>query len=233
MHAVPLVVGGLGTGLAAGLGFGARHALEPDHVAAVATLVEDDAQPGVTGAAWGVGHSVPILLLGGLFLAVDVQLPTAVATVFELLVAVVLVGLGARAIAGREAYGLAVLRHAHPAGDTEGDRQHEHRHLEVAGRRVGLDHSHADDESLAVGVIHGLAGSGSVVVALAAAQHPTAGTAFLLGFALASVLAMGVAAWAWGHAVDNTRRLRVVAGAASILVGLLLLGAVLGLTPTF
>jgi len=230
MNGLPLVAGGLGTGLVAGVLFGARHALEPDHVTAVATLVKDEERPGITGAAWGTGHSLPILLLGGFFLALDIQIPSGIATAFELLVAVVLVGLGVRTLAGREAFGLALLRHAHDGDDTSGGRHH--RHLDMAGRRIGLLHSHEEEESMAVGVIHGLAGSGGVVIALAAASQTTVGgTAFLLGFSLASVLAMGLAAWAWGQAIGQSHKLRLVAGGASVLVGLLLFAEIAGLTP--
>lgn len=229
MNGLPLVVGGVGTGLLAGVLFGARHALEPDHVAAVATLVENEERPGITGVAWGTGHSLPIILLGGLFLALDLQIPAPISTAFELLVAAVLVGLGVRTLAGREAFGLGILRHAHDGGDSASGRQH--RHLVVAGRRIGLLHSHEDEESLAVGVIHGLAGSGGVVIALAAAAETTVGgTAFLLGFALASVLAMGIAAWVWGQAIGQSHTLRLVAGGASVFVGLLLFTEIVGLT---
>jgi hypothetical protein len=231
MSGVPLVVGGLGTGLVAGGFFGARHAFEPDHVAAVAALVEDDERPGITGAAWGTGHSLPILLLGGLFLALDVRIPADVATAFELLVALVLVVLGVRVLAGREAFGLALLGHVH-----DGDRDpsgRSHRHLSLGSKRVGILHSHEGEESLAVGVVHGLAGSGGVVVALAAASRTTAGgAAFLIGFSVASVLAMGLASWIWGQAIGQSRRLRIVAGGASVLVGVLLFAGVVGSIPS-
>jgi ABC-type nickel/cobalt efflux system permease component RcnA len=234
----------LGTALLVGGAFGVRHAFEADHVAAVATLVESEDRPASTGAAWGVGHSLPILALGVLFLALDLRVPPTAATAFEAVVAVVLVALGLRAVAGREALGLSVLRHIHGT-DAEDDHEHPHGdghdhehgtasedghlHLTVAGREVGLTHSHANEESFAVGVVHGLAGSGGVVVALAAAA-PTAadGAGFLLGFAAATVVAMGLAAWGWGRAVGRADTLRVVAGLASIGVGLLLFAEVVG-----
>lgn len=80
-----------------------------------------------------------------------------------------------------------------------------------------------------MGVVHGLAGSGGVVVALAAAA-PTAadGAGFLLGFAGATVAAMGLAAWGWSRAVGRAGILGVVAGVASIAVGLLLFAEVAG-----
>lgn len=228
MLEVSLLAGGLGTGFLVGGAFGARHAFEADHVAAVATLVEDGDRPATTGAAWGVGHSLPILALGAVFLALDVHVPDALATAFEVLVAVILVALGVRVLAGREALGLALLRHVH--GHDGDDAAGGHRHLAVAGTKVGLAHSHADEESLAVGVVHGLAGSGGVVVALAAAAPTVAGgTAFLAGFAVASVAAMGLAAWAWGRVVGLTGALRVVAGLASVAVGALLFAEIAGL----
>lgn len=230
MSGLPMVIGGLGTGLIAGGFFGARHAFEPDHIAAVATLVENQERPGITGAAWGIGHSLPILLLGGLFLALDIQIPASIATGFELLVAAVLVGLGARTLAGRDALGLTLLRHTHDRDEESSEGRH--RHLSRGSTRIGLLHSHEDEESLAVGVIHGLAGSGGVVIALAVASQTTVGgAAFLLGFSVASVLAMGLASWTWGQAIGQSHRLRVVAGGASVLVGLLLFTEVVRTTP--
>ncbi len=225
--------------LLAGGAFGLRHAFEADHVAAVAALVEDRERPATTGAAWGVGHSVPVVALGVLALALDLRLPPAAAAGFEAVVALALVALGLRAMAGRGAVGVAVVErlraHDHgdggretaPAGDDEDGRGH--RHLRIAGRAIGLTHSHADEESFAVGVVHGLAGSGGVVVALAAAAPtPAGGGAFLAGFAVASVGAMAGATWGWGRAVGRADRLRLVAGAASVAVGLALLGEVVG-----
>lgn len=212
------------TALAAGLAFGARHAVESDHVAAVATLVEDGRSSLSTGAAWGVGHSLPILALGAVFVALGVRPSPAVASGLEAVVGVVLVVLGVRAVSGRAPLGVALVRHVHGTGDG-------HRHVRIAGRTVGLTHSHAAGESFAVGVVHGVAGSAGVVVALAAtAGGPVDGAGFLAGFSAASVVAMAVAAWAWGRAVGHAARLRVLAGVASVAVGLALVAEAAGVT---
>lgn len=222
-----LLLGGVGTGLLVGGVFGTRHAFEADHVAAVATLVENEKRPVWTGAAWGVGHSLPILVLGAVFLASDVRVPEGLATGFELLVAAVLVALGTRVLAGREPLGTSLLQHIHRSGGERSSGRH--RHISVGDKQIGLTHTHADEESLAVGIVHGLAGSGGVVVALAATAPTIArGGAFLVGFSVASVVAMGFAAWAWGRVVGRARELRVVAGVASIVVGLLLFVEVVG-----
>jgi len=134
-------------------------------------------------------------------------------------------------LAGREAVGVSILRHVHdePTESGGADRDHGHRHAGIAGREIGLTHSHADEESFAVGIVHGLAGSGGVVVALAAAADTSLGGAgFLVGFSLATVAGMGAAAAGWGRAVERTDLLRAVAGVASVAVGLLLFAEVAG-----
>jgi hypothetical protein len=229
MVGTPLFVGGVGAGILVGGIFGARHAFEADHVAAVATLVEDTQRPASTGVAWGAGHSLPVLLLGALFIALDLQIPNSIATAFELLVVVILVTLGLRVLAGREALGITILRHVHGGSN---DANSGHRHITMGDKQVGFLHSHGDKESLAVGIVHGLAGSGGIVVALAAAS-PTAagGAAFLIGFSAASIFAMGAASWVWGRALDQTRRLRMLAGVSSIAVGLFLFTEIIGYAP--
>lgn len=72
-------------------------------------------------------------------------------------------------------------------------------------------------------MIHGLAGSGGVVVTLVAASSTVSGGAGLLaGFAAATVASMALASWGWGRVVGWTDALRVVAGVASVAVGVLL-----------
>jgi hypothetical protein len=215
------------TALLVGGAFGVRHAFEADHVAAIATLVEDGDRPVSTGAAWGIGHSIPILVLGALFLALDLQIPSAVATGFEVLVALILIALGVRVIAGRHALGTTLLRHIHTDSTEQSDTGH--LHLSLGTRQVGFTHSHADEESFAVGIVHGLAGSGGVVVALAAASPTvTGGAGFLTGFSIATVLSMGLASWGLGRLLGRTTLLRVVSGVASVAVGVLLFAEIVG-----
>ena len=217
------------TAVLLGGAFGARHAFEADHLAAVATLVDDD-RPASTGAAWGVGHSVPIAIVGGLFVLLDIQLPDVVGTAFEAVVAVILVGLGLRVLAGREAVGPTIVQHIH--ADRWGERVHHH--LPINDGRIGLTHSHTGEASFAVGIVHGLAGSGGVVVALAAATPTvTGGFGFLTGFAAASVVSMSLAAWGWSRGVAKTGRLRLVAGLVSVAAGLLLAAEIVGMTFPF
>ena len=55
------------------------------------------------------------------------------------------------------------------------------------------------------------------------------GIGFLIGFAIASVLSMALAAWGWSRAVGQTDTLRLVAGLASVAVGMLLFAEIAGI----
>ncbi|AZH24256.1 high-affinity nickel-transporter protein [Haloplanus aerogenes] len=205
----------------AGGALGARHALETDHLAAVATLVTDDAsRPGLVGASWGVGHSLPIAALGLGFLALGVRLPPSVTALVEGVVGLVLVYLGARMLA------VAVGRREHGHGTNPF-----HTHLRIGRVSLGGGHAHLHGDSLLVGALHGVAGSGALVVALvAAAPDLPTGASFLGAFAVASVSTMAAASALWERTLDTGARryLRGAAGVVGIAVGLLLLAEVAG-----
>jgi hypothetical protein len=211
------------TGCALGAVLGVRHALEPDHLAAVSTLVAErprPAQAALLGALWGVGHAAALLVVGVVLLAARGSLPAAAITAAELLVAAMLVVLGVRAVtlALRGGHG-PVAAHRH------GAVEHVHggaaAHLHLRGRTLAV-------RPLIVGLVHGLAGSGGLT-ALALAEMPSrAGAlAYLGAFAIGSVAAMaavsGLAGASLGRLVRGPRArigLLAGAGALSVLVGI-------------
>jgi hypothetical protein len=177
---------------------GMRHALEPDHLAAVSTLVAENRHPRLApwlGAFWGLGHSLGLLLLGGTLAAVQAQLPETYANALELCVAGMLCALGARAMrsAWTGARGGAVTVHHH------GGKLHVHQappaHLHVAGWTLLK-------KPLGVGLVHGLAGSGAVV-ALVLAHQPTfmQQLFYIALFGTGSILGMGALTGVAGAAV--------------------------------
>ena len=151
------------TGSALGSLLGMRHALEPDHLTAVSTLMTSSAgersrfRAAMLGASWGVGHTLSLMIVGAALVLLRAEMPPRVADLFELFVAVMLVGLGVRAIA------MAVRQG--PIGPT-----HTHHHGHVVHRHAGVTpHVHVGRWTLArrpllVGAVHGLAGSGAVRV---------------------------------------------------------------------
>src|SRR4051794_27285934 len=129
------------------LGFanGLRHALEPDHLAAVSTVVagERSAKASVRYAAsWGAGHAAMLVLAAGALHLMRAQLTETVSDILELVVAVLLVGLGIRGLAKVRA-----VPHAHA---------HAHSFSPLVARRP------LARLPFAIGLVHGLAGSGAL-----------------------------------------------------------------------
>jgi hypothetical protein len=212
----------------AGGALGARHALEADHLAAIATLVDGGSEggggrsrPGLVGASWGVGHTLPIAVLGFALLLFGVRLPESVVDRFEAVVGVALLYLGSRMLVG-------LREHAHGTHPL-------HNHLDVGRLSLGGTHRHShvhvNGDSALVGALHGVAGSGALVVALVstAPDLPTAAS-FLTAFGVCSILTMAAASALWGRTLGTSaeRALRGVAGALGIAVGVLLLAEVAG-----
>jgi len=203
--------------LAAGGAIGARHALETDHLAAIATLVDDEStdRPGLVGASWGVGHSIPIVLLGLSFLVLGIELPETFVVAVEALVGLVLVALGLRMVLGV----IGVESHSHDGGDV-------HAHWTLGQLSIGNTHGHLDGEGFAVGMLHGVAGSGALVVLLVStAETVPSALSFLLGFSALSIVTMALVTFVWGRTLETSLRtyLEVGAGVLGILVGAMLL----------
>ena len=92
-------------GLAASAGFGSllgiRHALEPDHLAAVSTLITGErssAKAAWLGACWGLGHTLTLFAAGAMLVVFRAEMPPFASQVFEFCVVLMLVGFGVRAI---------------------------------------------------------------------------------------------------------------------------------------
>jgi ABC-type nickel/cobalt efflux system permease component RcnA len=214
---------------------GALHTIAPDHLAAVSVFVSR--RPGwrravAYGARWGLGHSITILLVGLVVLLSQLRLPAAFEANVDRVVGVVLIGLGAHALwRAWRAWRLdgAAVTHAHPHHHA-GGLVHAHGHTHTHGE--GHGHSHVEDgrKLLGIGMLHGLAGSGALVVALpAAAAQSTAGSlGYLAAFGVGTIVAMSALAAALGAVVhaasaehQRVERIAVaVAGAASVGVGI-------------
>ena len=184
----------LGSLLALGLLLGLKHALEADHVSTVATLASRSASTRQTvrvAAAWGLGHAVSLALLGTVLAVLGATLPDRAARILELLVGVILVALGIgvlrRLIAKRvhvhvhEHDGLRHLHaHAHQAAAADDAAAHDHAHLPLLWKR-----------SLAIGGVHGLAGTAAItVLALPVTRSAAQALLYLTVFGIGSMLGM-------------------------------------------
>jgi hypothetical protein len=191
-----------------------RHALEPDHIAAVSTLVLESGSSRrgmLLGAFWGVGHSLSLLVVGCLLALLHAELPHWLGEVFEFAVAVMLIVLGLRA------FGFAARRHAHA-------HSHEHGREHAPSRRRSLA-----SRPLAFGIIHGLAGSGALTALVVAELPSTSSRVAYIGlFGLGSIVGMAALSGLAGWPLQRLGRQRSVAIAITMVTGTLSFG--LGVT---
>jgi len=211
--------------LALGFFLGMRHATDSDHVVAITTIVSRERSPRSAlwiGALWGLGHSVTILLVGGAIVLCGWVIPPRVGLSMEMSVAVMLIVLGAMNLSSALSR-INQVAHSHPhAAKTAAPGQEgEHEHVHVRGPL----------RPLAIGVVHGLAGSAAVAL-LVLATIKSAGMAllYLAIFGAGTVagmmlltLAMAVPISALSHRFDNLELgLSRVTGLVSIAFGLFL-----------
>lgn len=180
------------------LGFllGMRHALETDHVAAVASLVSRSHSMGDTirqGAVWGAGHTLTLFFFGSLVLMLDMVMPQRLADMLEFAVGLMLIGLG-----------IDVLRrlirdriHFHVHTHADGERHfHAHSHAGEQGHPAVHQHAHGEASrfpfrALFVGMMHGMAGSAALILLTLQSVHsPLTGLVYILLFGVGSIAGM-------------------------------------------
>ena len=231
------------------LGFvlGVQHATDPDHLVAVATIVTRErrfADGALIGALWGFGHMVTLALAGAVIVGFAITLRPRVATGLELLVAAMLVILGAlrlrdaaRGVSGVEPahltadhdHGGAEVLHSHV--HAHGDHVHGHPHVHPSRRLVaalGAGRRRLAARAIAVGAVHGMAGSAAVSLFVLATLPTVAGAmAYLLVFGAGTIIGMTALTAAMAYPVALAARLRrartalaVGAGVGSIAFGI-------------
>jgi len=241
------------------LGFllGMRHALEADHLAAVASLATRSRSLLHTvsqGAAWGLGHTLTLLLAGGICLLASVAIPARLARGFEVGVGIMLLGLGAEVLyrARRRHVHLHVHRHedgtvhlhahAHAPAEVHGHASGEAAH--GAGHRA-LPHVHSHPRpildgagfprrALLVGLVHGLAGSAALLLlTVSTLSSRWLGLAYILLFGLGSILGMAILSAVIAVPLRGTARLltrayiavEVLTGLSTVAIGAWVLAA--------
>jgi nitrile hydratase accessory protein len=206
-----------GFAAAAGLGtlLGVRHALEPDHLAAVSTLLtggRSSAKAAWLGTCWGIGHSITLLIAGAVLVMLRGGMPAFASEVFESCVVLLLVGFGVRSIHHGASPTAPASPHVHAKpGTSKGDRW-------TIARRP-----------LIVGAVHGLAGSGALT-ALVMTTLPSTATqlAYMALFGIGSTLGMAVLSGLLGWPIARVGGHRWIGRAIFLVVGCM--SAALGLS---
>ena len=178
--------------LAFGFVIGLQHATEADHVTAVATLVSKNkklVKASLLGALWGVGHTFTLFMAGLAVLLLAVSIPTKLALSLEFGVGLMLVVLGLSVIRSVRKnrfldsfFSMFATKHIHP--HAHGNKIHAHPHSH------GEEHAHGH-KSVIVGMIHGMAGSGALMLAvLSTVDSVVNGLVYITLFGIGSIVGM-------------------------------------------
>jgi ABC-type nickel/cobalt efflux system permease component RcnA len=193
--------------VALGIAFvlGLRHASDPDHLVAVTSLVAADdggtARATRLGMWWGLGHAATLIVIGIPLIAFKSELPLWLERWAERAVGVVILVLAARVIWKWARGEYRAGRHAH-AAPSDAPADESHRHLRRSD--AAATHAHralrSGGQAFGIGFLHGLAGTGAVVVLMLAALPSQLEAALALSvFAPMSILSMAACttAFAW------------------------------------
>jgi ABC-type nickel/cobalt efflux system permease component RcnA len=183
---------------------GLRHATDPDHLAAVTTLIagtEERAARAAArlGLAWGAGHATSLFVFGVPIVLFKAYLPDRIEQGAETAVGVLIAALAVWLLVRWRRGLFHVHVHAH-------DRVHAHGHMHDGNR-----HPHRavparrPAQAFAIGVVHGMGGSAGVGVLLLASIHNhLLAVGALAIFAACTALSMAVLSTGFGRALGST-----------------------------
>ena len=234
---------GVTSALLIGLIIGLRHSTDGDHIVAVSTMARDYKSifKGLwIGVSWGLGHSSPLIVLGILILLFKETIMDAyesVAGFFEFGVAIMLILLGLQVFWKIKNGEFHVHDHQHD------DEEHKHLHGTHA-HDESLQDPHKESKhgpfpelipffrlkSYMIGLVHGLAGSAAVMLAiLPTTPDFKSGVLFLIFFSVGTMISMAIftviisTPFAFTSKSDRLSNVIIsAAGLLSILLGLAL-----------
>lgn len=194
---------------------GLRHASDPDHLAAVSTLVAEKGlkakQAMKTGASWGWGHAVSMVLFGLPVVLFSTKFPESMYQVAEATVGVIILY-----YAGKLAW-QAYKGKFHFHGKKRPPEEHDHSHVHAANKR-----------SFGMGLIHGLGGSyGASLLVLATFNSSWAAAMGLGLFSLLSVVSMALMTGLFAYSITHHKLMHYLTPAMYVLAGLSLVFGVL------
>jgi ABC-type nickel/cobalt efflux system permease component RcnA len=214
--------------VALGLFLGMRHSTDPDHVVAVSTIVSRERsvkQGAIIGMMWGFGHTLTIFIVGALIILFNLTIPPRIGLSMEMAVAAMLILLGVLNLTG-------VLQRVTERMTPAKWRQAEE---ETLPKKPGVARGLVDRfgyfnllRPLAIGLVHGLAGSAAVALLVLSMIHsPAWAIAYLVVFGLGTVVGMMLMTTVMAIPIaltgkKSSRYLTVASGLVSICFGMFL-----------
>jgi nickel/cobalt exporter len=179
-----------------GLFLGMRHATDPDHVVAVSTIVSRESsvkQGALIGMLWGVGHTLTIFLVGSAIIIFGLAIPPRLGLSMEFSVALMLILLGVLNLTGvlrwiNDRFTTRKRAFTEERTDPRSAKSPAQSSLERFLGRYGM---YQLIRPIAIGLVHGLAGSAAVaLLVLATIRSPMWAIAYLLVFGMGTIIGM-------------------------------------------
>ncbi|MED4203723.1 sulfite exporter TauE/SafE family protein [Neobacillus mesonae] len=206
--------------LALGLVLGIKHAIEPDHVIAVSTIASQSKklwQASLAGVFWGIGHTATLFIVGVVVILMKGEIPEKWAMSLEFLVGIMLVFLGIKTIISFK--NIHIHTHKHD-GD---EHKHVHSHKTIGEH----DHPHKHKKttylgSTFIGLVHGLAGSGAMVL-LTMSTVKSVGEAaiYIIVFGVGTVIGMLFFTTIIGIPFVLSKKRTTISGSLGIITGVI------------
>jgi ABC-type nickel/cobalt efflux system permease component RcnA len=182
---------------------GIRHAVEADHIAAVASLSArtNTVWKGVQqGMAWGLGHTLTLFLFGSIVLFVANIVPEQIVRGIEFAVGIMLIILGGDVLRHVLRDRVHFHTHTHSSGERP-DTRHFHAHSHKGEKKqqhniASHQHTHSQGfpvRALLVGLMHGMAGSAALILlTLQTLTSPWLGLVYIAVFGIGSIAGMAL-----------------------------------------
>lgn len=163
-----MMTGSLVSILLIGFLLGIKHAIEPDHIIAISTIVgesKDIKRSIFAGVYWGIGHTATLFIVGMMLIVAKNTITHTVAMSLEFIVGIMLVTLGLNSLFSH----------------------FKHRSHLVKGDKKNRSHV----KSFFIGLVHGLAGSAAMVLlTMSTVSTAWEGALYILIFGIGTVAGM-------------------------------------------
>lgn len=216
-----------------GILLGMQHALEADHLAAVAAMSAGRSSRRalvLRGSCWGVGHTLTLLGICGVLLVVGGTISPHTQALLDLAVGVMVMLLGANVLRRLWRQRPHFHFHQHETGELH---VHAHSHAGETRTHTSSPHDHGHQNlglgrAVMVGMMHGAAGSAALLVLAAASRSAFTGLSYVLCFGVGSIIGMATLSFVASYPLGflercagriNTAALAAIGGLAIIIGG--------------
>lgn len=203
---------------------GLEHAFEADHLLAVNSLVTNRSnfkESVKDGVYWGIGHTLTIFVVAVLMIGFKVVVSELVFNYLEATVGLMLVSLGTYRLSKlfkKNTHSHTYI-HSHTLSNTDSmshlhSHTYTHSHIISVSNHVHPNKLNSFNAAFGVGLVHGLAGSGALVVLVLSQMKTTLeGLLYILIFGTGSIIGMfiasGLFSLPYGKSILKSQKLQI------------------------